>query len=217
VPYFTSILRLLDAFKHRADVEFVVSLPAQTLVIDARNALATRVLEDESFTHLLFIDADMGFRPELIARMLAFGEPYVGCFYPKRQTDFGRLIDLARAHPDADDVRERAQEFVGEPWRDPASGSGRRRGDFIRADHVGTGVLLLGRDVLERMRAADPALWLDRAPPDVARRLNLHGGFFQGFYPLRRPTGPTSARTYPSAAAGRSTWAARSGPASQNA
>jgi len=49
-----------------------------------RNYFASRVLNDKSYTHLLFIDADMGFAPSLIEHMIAADKPVVGCICPKR-------------------------------------------------------------------------------------------------------------------------------------
>jgi hypothetical protein len=36
-------------------------------------------------THILFIDADMGFPPELVSDMLILDEPLVGTVYPQRK------------------------------------------------------------------------------------------------------------------------------------
>jgi hypothetical protein len=37
------------------------------------------------YTHLLFIDADMGLRRRLIEKMIDLGEPVVGCLLPSRK------------------------------------------------------------------------------------------------------------------------------------
>src|SRR5260221_10260862 len=48
--------------------------------------MATTIWYDSmpDFTHLLFIDADMGFPAELVLDMLMFDEPLVGTIYPQR-------------------------------------------------------------------------------------------------------------------------------------
>lgn len=35
-------------------------------------------------THILFVDADMSFEPQLVLDMIDFDKPLVGCLYPKR-------------------------------------------------------------------------------------------------------------------------------------
>ena len=54
---------------------------------EARNALLTHWYDKSDSTHLLFVDADMGFEPQLIADMLALDKPIVGVIYTKRQID----------------------------------------------------------------------------------------------------------------------------------
>src|SRR4051794_5615952 len=57
----------------------------------ARNAIATIFHEQRHFTHLLFVDSDMGFNPDLIVKMLDFGQPIVGAICPHRSIDFSRI------------------------------------------------------------------------------------------------------------------------------
>src|SRR5215475_6313004 len=35
--------------------------------------------------YLLFVDADMGFQPDLVTDMVLFDEPLIGCIYPQRK------------------------------------------------------------------------------------------------------------------------------------
>src|SRR5437764_1135587 len=50
----------------------------------SRNILASKMFDDPSNTHLLFIDSDMSFSANLISRMIEFDEPFVGAIYPRR-------------------------------------------------------------------------------------------------------------------------------------
>jgi hypothetical protein len=180
VEYHLSILNLLMHFgRKRPEVEFRVSLPASTLVAKSRNHLASKVLLDESYTHLLFIDADMGFRPELIEKMIDFHEPYVGAIAPRKHIDYDRLAAVARARADSTDYREVAQEYV---VSHPERVGG--RGDFLKVDMMGAGILLLKREVLERMRQAHADLWTD-----VPMFADVAGGAFQPFVSLRDERG----------------------------
>ena len=49
---------------------------------EARNALLTHWYDKSDSTHLLFIDADMGFQPQLIADMLALDKPITASSTP---------------------------------------------------------------------------------------------------------------------------------------
>ncbi len=59
-----------------------------------RNAMASLCLQDASYSHLLFIDSDMGFEPTLIEKMLRFDKPVVGVAYPVREFDRSKMMAL---------------------------------------------------------------------------------------------------------------------------
>lgn len=54
----------------------------------ARNILVSLFLKS-GCQHLLFVDADMGFKPKAIAKLRAAQKPLVGCAYPKRGINGG--------------------------------------------------------------------------------------------------------------------------------
>jgi len=83
-------------------------------------------------SHLLFVDDDMGFPPELIIDMLTFNEPVVGVIYPKKTT---------------------ARQWVGSG----VEGAEYRPG-FIEVEGVGAGVLLIQREAISRMIERYPDL-----------------------------------------------------------
>lgn len=85
-------------------------------------------------SHLLFIDADMGFPPELVTDMLLFDEPLVGTIYPQRKMPLS--------------------------WAGSGSGkpSTERRGDFMKVEGVGMGCTLIRRDVVTAMIEKFPDL-----------------------------------------------------------
>lgn len=66
-------------------------------IIRQRNAIASRFMEAEKFTHLLFVDSDMEFDPRLVLRMLQMTRPFVGAIYPQKHIDLEGLVRLARS------------------------------------------------------------------------------------------------------------------------
>ena len=156
-----------------------------------RNYFASRVLNDKSFTHLLFIDADMGFAPTLIEQMVALNKPVVGCIYPRRQLDLAQFYALRERIADFQAARMVAQTYVGagtsidfgektkvgDPLRlDKLS----TEGGAIKVHHWGTGVMLIQRGVFEKMKGAYPALWSADIEGNYSR-LGLTGGVLQCF------------------------------------
>ena len=59
------------------------------MVTKARNKLVEYFLED-NYTHLMFIDSDMGFHYETILKLLNFDKPIVGCTYPVKKINWHR-------------------------------------------------------------------------------------------------------------------------------
>jgi len=164
VPYFLSTVDLLRRFAGRAP-SFEISVLNATLVSRARNAFVSRVLADASITHLLFIDADMGFRPSLVEKMLAFDRPLLGVVAPRRKIDRQRLLKLARASENAEECWQAAQEYVGDPTDLVVAADGRLEvsGSFARARRAGAGIMMIRRDVLEEMGRRYPELWAEEA------------------------------------------------------
>lgn len=97
-------------------------------IADLRNmALSVWFDSMPEFSHLLFIDADMGFAPELVIDMLAFGEPVVGAIYRKRTEQ----VQWAVSGLPVDQVQQ--------------------RGGFMSVEGLGAGCLLIRRDAIQTM------------------------------------------------------------------
>jgi hypothetical protein len=180
-PYHLSVLDLVADFaRRRPEVVFVHRLLDSATVQRARNALASMVLEGD-YTHLLFVDADMGFRPSLIEKMIAFDQPLVGAVYPERRQHFPRVLEVARQIPDPESARFAAQGYVGESQdivREPGGGI-RVRNGFVRLRRGGTGIMLIRRSVLQQMRETWPEL---AAKPDGSYRdMGVRSEVFQPF------------------------------------
>jgi hypothetical protein len=168
--YAESLARLMvEAAKEGVKVRhaFVDS----ALVGWARNAFATAVLERPAITHMLFVDADIGFQPSAVWRMLAFDKPFVGCLYPARSLG-----------PD------RKQHFVvaDRLMRSPDGALMQDGGGFARTERLGMGLTLLRRDVLEALSQAHPELW---APAD--RGYKAMGAGERVFQPFNAYTSET--------------------------
>lgn len=132
---FTSVLGL-QALLSQKGIGMATTTFSFPDIVDTRNVCTTlwyKTMED--YDAMLWVDSDMGFPPELVLDMLAFGEPLVGCIYRMKQDRVGWVGGL----------KER----------------GERRGDFIEVNGVGFGVTLIRRTVIESMLISGEAL-IDR-------------------------------------------------------
>lgn len=182
--YMLSVQKLIAALS--GQVIFINLFIGSSLVTRARNAYASILLEDPSFTHMLFVDSDMGFRPEAVQRMIDFDKDVVGCIYPRRSLDFDRFHSVSRQVADPLTARMIAQDYVAKDdlvrtdFGDGKWGFVTERG-FVRTKGIGAGVTLIKRGVFERLRAAYPEL---ASPPDESyRNLAVKREVFQCFEP----------------------------------
>ncbi len=150
--YVQSVLRLQGVLqRNKWEAGFVTLSYAE--ISEARNYLITYWLDKTDASHILFIDADMGFEPQLVLDMLAFDKPVVGAIYPKRQIDLQRIAKLAAAGGSAEKAVSKAHEFVvSKPERASATGG------FIKVDGCGAGILLVRRSCIETMLERLPEL-----------------------------------------------------------
>jgi hypothetical protein len=151
--YANSLLKLQTACIARGvDFEWLL-LGGDALITRARADLVAHFLERPNATHLLFIDADIGFAPEQVFRLMDFGAAMAACAYPSKAIDWGRVarvVELKRDNPQSAALRYVFE--VDDPERIET------RGGFAKARSVGTGFLLIERAVLEKLCAAHPEL-----------------------------------------------------------
>ena len=127
-------------------------------IVMARNFAASRLLTDESYTHLLFIDSDMSFDAKLVLRYLHFGQPFVGSVYTKRAIDIDALkqaVESAAKQGKQTRMIEDLSSVMEFVIRLEGGDSGKRdltvQGGFTKVDGVGMGLTLLQRSVFTTM------------------------------------------------------------------
>ncbi len=151
--YANSLMQLQGACIERGIGFEWLLLGGDALITRARADLVAHFLDRALATHLLFIDADIGFAPEQVFRLMDFGAEMAACAYPSKAIDWARVarvVELKRPKPEAAALRYVFE--VDNPERIVT------RGGFAKVRSVGTGFLLAQRGVLERMCAAHPEL-----------------------------------------------------------
>jgi hypothetical protein len=158
VLYAASLFKLQKLLRAYGDVNLkLIFKDGDALITRARASLIAQFLDDPSATHLLFIDADIGFEPEQVLRLLQCGAEMCAAVYPVKRVDWDRVkktFDSARSNPAAASL-----QYVFEV-EDPAaviSNSG-----FIKVRYAGTGFLMIRRQALEKMCAQYPLLQYKR-------------------------------------------------------
>jgi hypothetical protein len=153
MAYVDSVLRLQAACIARA-IRIDFDLRAnEALITRARNDLAARFLASTA-SHLMFIDADIGFAPEQFFRLLDFNAEVTAAAYPLKHIDWDKVRRAAEAK--RPDLEGSGLDYV--VYFDNDEGTVTARNGFIRVRYAGTGFLLIQRGVLLRLCEAHPEL-----------------------------------------------------------
>jgi len=147
------------ATKYGMDLKFFY-LFNESLVTRARNYLVDEFLRAEQYTHLMFIDSDIAFNPEdlISLAVLCDGKEksIVGGPYPKKTIAWEKVRNAVDAGM-ADDDPTILEEFTGDFVFNPIGGTSEIKvSDPVEVLEIGTGFMLIAREVLEKFRDAYP-------------------------------------------------------------
>lgn len=123
----------------------------ESLITRGRNTLVAKFLDDPNNTHLLFVDADIGFEVVQVLRMLSADRDVVAGMYPLKLIDWsaGALERLRTGEA----LEHAPLRFVGVPCQGKEL---ERDGSLVTAEYAGTGFMLIRRQVFERLMNAYP-------------------------------------------------------------
>ncbi|WP_115018862.1 glycosyltransferase family 2 protein [Synechococcus sp. UW140] len=129
---FTSFVRFIARAPQWGLEWSLDTLVNESLIPRGRNALVARAMHNPRATHLMFLDADIGFDPEYILMLLQEDVEVIGGGYPKKSLPIDYVINPI-TDGEADDAK-------------------------AEVERIGTGFLLLKREVFSRMAEAMPEL-----------------------------------------------------------
>ena len=161
--------------EYKLDIQFYY-LFNESLVQRARNYLVDEFLRTDC-THLLFIDADIGFDPSDVIALLAIAEPGsdkdVVCGpYPKKCISWEkvkRAVDKGFGDRDPENLANYIGDYVFNPTADVTEIS---ISEPVEVLESGTGFMMIQRNVFERFAAAYPHL---SYKPDHVRTEHFDG------------------------------------------
>jgi hypothetical protein len=152
--YASSVFKLQKLSRRFAGFSLkILFKDGDALITRARASLVSQFLDDPGATHLLFVDADIGFEPEQVVRLIECGAEMCAAIYPIKRIDWDRVrsvIESARPNPGA-----AALKYVFEV-DDPNAVV--EKGGFVSVRYAGTGFLMIRRVALERMCSHYPQL-----------------------------------------------------------
>ena len=158
------------ATQYGMDIRFFY-LFNESLITRARNYLVDEFLRSP-YTHLMFIDADIHFNPNDVLTLAALDKEIIGAPYPKKVIAWEKVRNAVDAGM-ADDDPTKLEEFTGDFVFNPIGGTSEIKvSDPVEVLEIGTGFMLIAREVLEKFRDAYPQF---AYKPDHNRSENFDG------------------------------------------
>lgn len=154
---FTSFVRFIARAPQLGLEWSLDTLVNESLIPRGRNALVARAMHNPRATHLMFLDADIGFDPDYILMLLQEDVDVIGGGYPKKSLPI---------------------DYVINPITDGEADDGK-----AEVERIGTGFLLLKREVFSRMAEAMPDLkYTDDCGLDPSINEHLYAFFECGLF-----------------------------------
>ena len=164
-----------QAAKYGLDIGFYYIFN-ESLITRARNYLVDEFMRSH-YTHLMFIDADIGFDPQDVLSLAALADPdsdkEIGCgAYPKKTIAWEK-IKRAVDKGAADENPQALENYVGDFVFNPAPGvSEIRINEPVEVLEGGTGFMMIQKSAFEKFGNAHPELLYT---PDHVRTENFDG------------------------------------------
>lgn len=131
--FFISMLKFMNVANQLGMNYTVDTMVNESLIPRGRNSLVAKFLCFEpASTHLVFVDADIGFEPQEIIKLVLSDKDVVGGLYPKKSLPIQYVVNKI---PNSE-----------------------KNGNIVEVSNLGTGFLMIRREVIEAMVANYPEL-----------------------------------------------------------
>ena len=156
--YFESCMGLMaECIRKGVGLQFA-TIGNESLVTRARNTLVQLFMDDEKeYTHLMFIDADIGFNYRTIFRMLDLDKDVVASIYPRKSIDWRKVKKKMEEKPNISPEELHAFSLEYNLNVKNPNHISMQRG-FIEVMDAATGFMLIKREVFKKMRLSYPHL-----------------------------------------------------------
>lgn len=128
-----------------------------SLITRARNTMVAEYLADDRYTHLMWIDGDIGFKGADVVRLLQANRPLVAGLYPLK-TDGWPLRGLPEALPAGTTKADFQAQFAGYPATAFSDAREPDADGFLDVLDAPTGFMLIKREVFKALISRFPEL-----------------------------------------------------------
>ena len=165
--FFNAAISLKELLLKKEVQHSFLSVSNESLVTRARNKLVDLYLKNTEHTHAVFIDADIGFDPHDILRLLDLDIVGAPCSQKTIRWDrVQKAIAKGRRYQP-----EELSLIGGQFVFNPEHFNGKREmqiGEPNEMKHIGTGIMMVRRNVFERFEEEYPDRWYESRGSDPA-------------------------------------------------
>jgi hypothetical protein len=152
----------------------------ESLIPRARNMLVKMFMSNPDYTHMLFIDADIRFNPYDILKLLELDKDIIGLPYAKKLLDWNLIqkqAQSAEGRISAELLQKCGLSYIVRcpPGQDPTS-------PIYEAQEIGTGIMMIKREVIEKMIVAYPDLYAYSDDTSKYREDDMEGRKYYLFF-----------------------------------
>ncbi|MDB5448640.1 MAG: hypothetical protein JWQ97_3957 [Phenylobacterium sp.] len=158
VFFMRSVVALQAACRARGVGLHVELMGGDALITRARSRLAASFLAHPAATHILYCDADIGFAPDNVFRLLEASRPVAAAVCPLKHIDWEKARAAAKAG--VADLMAQAIGYVVRFIPTPDNSVEVNDG-FAKVAYAGTGFLMIERAAMQRIVEAHPELTAD--------------------------------------------------------
>jgi len=158
---FMSIIKMTMYCRDRG-IKFAISTITDSLISRARNNIAAKFLANSEFTHMMFIDADIGFQPEDVIKLLWHDKEIITGSYPIKEINWKKVKhDAVVKDIRYDELMSKSLRFVVNPVKSQDQVTLKVDNGAIEIFDAGTGFMLIKRTCFEKMMKEYPNLKYD--------------------------------------------------------
>lgn len=149
----------------------------ESLITRARNSLVHDFLNIKEATHLMFIDADIGFKAADIVTMVQQDVDIICGLYPKKEIHWPRVAQAVKDGVPPEQLKDHTGTFVVNLVNDEVKAV--KSTDLVEIANGGTGFMLIKRGVFESLADKVPSYTSDMyTASDTVREPKIIKEFF---------------------------------------
>ena len=143
--YVAGLLGTVNMMKQLHVPIYWAQITNESLITRARNEL-TRIFLEKGMDYLMFIDADISFDGRAVATLLSADKDIICGIYPKKEVDWDKVAQAAKAGKD--NLQDYSGAFV---FNTVGNQTESDEAGIMEVRHGGTGFMLIKRKVFEEL------------------------------------------------------------------